>query len=280
VRRFIVVGAVVLLVLAAAVPLTNASATPVTTAVTKHVDGSVVVWEPTDGGRTWLSRFEVRTTPSGTVDFGYFELYGISGDVMGQIHEFSVYHVDYYRTPSRAQGATLSMTECVIIPPTPCFPSPHQVSDGSMVGQGDTLMSQLGWVVQSGNVSIYTTSDQNSQWQAVGSPCAASSSEEGHGTESTPRGATAPGLHTGCSAPASTSPDAEAGMRRAPGSPGARRCPQQRLPAQGPRPPPSEPRLVSTPCGSSWSVSLKCGCSRGDLEVAAAHAIDGDDRLH
>ena len=159
-RRLIAIGAVALLVLAA-VPLVNASTPPATgmALVTRHVDGSVVVLE--NPGRTWLARFEVRTTPSGAVQFGYFELYGIGGDVQGQIHEFTVDHVNYTRTASGAQGATLDMQECVIIPSRPCFPSPYQVSDGSTVGQGDTFMGQLGWTVQSGNISIYTTIGQN-----------------------------------------------------------------------------------------------------------------------
>jgi len=159
VRRLIGMGAIAFLVLAVAVPLTSASATP----VTRHVDGSVVVLEPAFN-RTWLARFEVRTTPSGAVQFGYFELYVIGGDPAGEIHEFTVDHVNYYKTPSGAQGATLQMQECKIVPPSqPCFYSPYQVSDGSTVGKGDTLMGQLGWTVQSGNISIYSTGGQNGQ---------------------------------------------------------------------------------------------------------------------
>lgn len=68
--------------------------------------------------------------------------------------------VDYYRAPFRAQGATLQMQECIMVPR---FYSPYQVSDGSAVRQGDTFMGQLGWTVQSGNISIYTTSGSNGQ---------------------------------------------------------------------------------------------------------------------
>ncbi|MFI5258139.1 MAG: hypothetical protein ACHQ01_00795 [Candidatus Limnocylindrales bacterium] len=154
-RKLIVIGAVALLVLAAAVPLTSASTTP----ITKHVDGTIVVSE--NANRTWLARFEVRTT-SDVVQFGYLELYGIGGEVAGQIHEFTVYHVDYYKTASRAQGATLRMQECLIVPSRPaCFDSPYEVSDGSAVGQNDTFMGQIGWTVQSGNISIYSTGGQN-----------------------------------------------------------------------------------------------------------------------
>lgn len=156
-RRLIAIGAVALLVLAVAVPLTSAGTTP----VTKHVDGSVVVSET--ASRSWLARFEVRTTSS-VVQFGYLELFGISGEVAGQIHEFSVDGVDYYRTPSGAQGATLRMQECRIVPSEPpCFSSPYKVSDGLTVGQGDTFMAWLGWTVQSGNISIYSTGGQNGQ---------------------------------------------------------------------------------------------------------------------
>lgn len=156
-RRLIAIGAVALLVLAAAVPLTSAGTTP----VTRHVDGSVVVLEP--GGRTWMARFEVRTT-SGVVQFGYLELYGIGGVVAGQIHQFSVDGVDYYKTASGAQGATLRMQECTIVPSVqPCFASPYEVSDGSTVGKADTFMGQIGWTVQSGNIAIYSTGGQNGQ---------------------------------------------------------------------------------------------------------------------
>jgi hypothetical protein len=157
VRRLMVMGAIALLVLAAAVPLTSASTTP----VTKHVDGSIVVSE--NANRTWLARFEVRTT-SNVVQFGYLELYGIGGEVAGQIHEFSVNHVAYYKTASGAQGASLGMQECVIVPSQPsCFDSTYEVSDGSAVGQGDTFLGWLGWTVQSGNISIYSTGGQNGQ---------------------------------------------------------------------------------------------------------------------
>jgi hypothetical protein len=156
-RRLIAIGAVALLVLVAAVPLTSAGSTP----VTKHVDGSVVVLEP--GGRTWLARFEVRTISS-NVEFGYLELYGIGGAVAGEIHQFSVDGVDYYKTPSGARGATLDMQECKIVPSDPpCFFSPYQVSDGSAIGQDDTFMGQIGWTVESGNISIYSTGGQNQQ---------------------------------------------------------------------------------------------------------------------
>lgn len=153
-RRLILVGAAALLVLAAAAQLTSASTTP----LVRHVDGSVVVSE--NPSRTWLARFEVRTTADGGVQFGYLELYGIAGDPAGQIHEYTVDAVDYYRTPSGAQGATLHMQECIIIPSTPCFPSDYAVSDG---GQNDTFLGWLGWTVTSGNISIYSTGGSNGQ---------------------------------------------------------------------------------------------------------------------
>jgi hypothetical protein len=151
-HRLAIFGAIALL-LFAFVP-----ASAGTTTVTKHVDGSVVVAENAD--RTWLARFEVRTTRSGDVQFGYLELYGIGGQVAGQIHEFTVYHVDYYRASSGAQGAKLWMQECVIVPSSPC----QDDGDGYRVTDGpDTFMDWLGWTVQSGNISIYSTGGQNQQ---------------------------------------------------------------------------------------------------------------------
>jgi hypothetical protein len=131
------------------------------TTVTKHVDGSVKVFEPANGGRQWLARFEVRTT-SDVVQFGYMHLYGIGGNVAGQIHEFSVYRVDYYSTSTGAKGATLWMEECFISPVMPCVDDhgTYQISDG---GTTDTFLANLGWTVESGNISIYSTSGQNVQ---------------------------------------------------------------------------------------------------------------------
>ena len=167
-RRLIVLVSAALLVLAL-VPMASAAMTGTTT---KHVDGTVKVYEPAHGGREWLARFEVRTTPAGHVQFGYLHLYGITAtntvgvNNAGSIHEFSVNHVDYSRTASGGQGATLHMEECVIIAPElvpaypgTCFPSIYDVSDGTP----DTFLSSSGWTVESGNISIYTTSGQNSQ---------------------------------------------------------------------------------------------------------------------
>ncbi len=161
-RRLVVLTAVALLVLAL-VPLASAATTSTTT---KHVDGTVMVHEPLYD-REWLARFEVRTTPAGTVKFGYLHLYGITDDSSvdngnngGAIHEFGVNHVDYYKTAT-GQGATLYLEECIIsnpesepAAPSRCFASTYRVSDGSP----DTFLANLGWTVESGNVAIYTTS--------------------------------------------------------------------------------------------------------------------------
>jgi len=116
-RRLIVLAAAALLVLAM-VPLTSSATSTVTT---KHVDGSIITSnpDPIDPLQQWIARFEVRTTPSGAVQFGYLELYGIgpSGtEVGGQIHEFAVDSVPYFKTASGAQGATLYMHEWRIVP--------------------------------------------------------------------------------------------------------------------------------------------------------------------
>ena len=170
-RRLIVLASAGLLVLAL-VPMASAATTSTST---KHVDGTVKVHEPARPGvpypRDWLARFEVRTSPNGaTVYFGYLHLYGITPDNnAGAIHEFSVSKVDYSRTAT-GQRATLHMEECIIsgealpVPTSQCFASDYQVSDGSPntfnpVG----LTGSATWSVDSGNISIYTTSGQNSQ---------------------------------------------------------------------------------------------------------------------
>lgn len=149
-------GAAALLALAV-VPLANAVTAPAVTGMS--VAGSVVVLEP--GDRTWMATFEVQTTPSGAVQFGYLELYGIGGAPAGEIHEFAVDDVDYFTTASGGQGATLHMQECKIVPSQPCFYSPYVISDGSAVGAGDTFMPSLGWAIQSGNISITPTPADN-----------------------------------------------------------------------------------------------------------------------
>ena len=93
-RRLIAVGAVIALLLLAAVPLASAGTTP----TTKHVDGTVKVFEPNLGGREWLARFEIRTT-SGGVEFGYLEMNGLTANSnAGEIHQYSVKSVDYTKT--------------------------------------------------------------------------------------------------------------------------------------------------------------------------------------
>ena len=72
--------------------------------------------------------------------------------------------VDYYKTSTGAQGATLHMEECIIIPAAECFTDVDEawpVSDGSP----DTFMDFVGnaWTIKSGNISIYTTAGQNTQ---------------------------------------------------------------------------------------------------------------------
>lgn len=151
-RKLIAIGALTLLVIL--MPFASAGSTP----ATRHVDGTVKVYEPSQD-REWLSWFEVRTT-SGKVDFGYLELYGITPDNnLGEIHEFIVNAVDYYRTSWGAVGARLHMEECIMQPPTPCFESEYEVSDGA----NDTFLANIGWEVESGNISIYTTGGQNQQ---------------------------------------------------------------------------------------------------------------------
>jgi hypothetical protein len=154
-RRLIAIGAVALLVLVA-VPFASAG----TTTVTKHVDGSLVVLSP--GGFEFIARFEVRTTPSGVVRFGYMELYGINAPVGGKIIQFTIKHVDYKKTASGAQGATFSDSqECRMTPWQACFPSGYSMTDGSGVGEPDTFLDN--WTIESGDISIYTTGGQNQQ---------------------------------------------------------------------------------------------------------------------
>jgi hypothetical protein len=159
-RRLIAIGALALLVLAAAVPLTSAS----TTSVTKYVDGSITTSE-TLTNHVWIARFEVRTTPAGVVQFGYLELYGIGGDVKGEIHQFTIDRVHYF-TSALGQGAAFDVREWRIVPDAKYLGTggdAYVVTDGAAVGKPDTFVASLGWTVDSGNISIYSTGGQNQQ---------------------------------------------------------------------------------------------------------------------
>lgn len=158
-RRLLAAGAVIALLVMAAAPFTSAG----TSVTTRHVDGSVTVHEPSLD-RDWLARFEIRTTTSGDVLFGYLELYGITPVTtehpdgnLGQIHQYVIHHVDYARTAT-GQAATLRMDECIMIPQTACQHSDYDVADGP-----DAFLSNAGWSVVEGNISIYSTTGQNAQ---------------------------------------------------------------------------------------------------------------------
>ncbi len=159
-RRFIAAGAVIALLVLTAVPFTSAG----TTVAMKHVDGSITTHElSTD--HVWIARFEARTTPAGAVQFGYLELYGIGGSVRGEIHEFRIDAVHYFRD-ARGQGAAFDVTEWRIVPDEAYIGEGggvYTVTDGATVGKPDTFVAGLGWTVDSGNISIYTTNSQNVQ---------------------------------------------------------------------------------------------------------------------
>ncbi len=159
-RRLMAIGALALLMLAAAVPLTSADTTPVTV----HVDGTITTSEFYTN-HVWIARFEARTTPAGDVQFGYLELYGIGGDVKGQIHEFTIKHVRYF-TDARGKGAAFDVSEYAIIPADGYLGTGgdvYVVTDGAAVGKPDTFVAGLGWTRDSGNISIYSTGGGNQQ---------------------------------------------------------------------------------------------------------------------
>ena len=159
-RRLIAISAVPLVVLALAVPLTSAGTTP----VTMHVDGSITTSESLTN-HVWIARFEARTTPAGVVQFGYLDLYGIGGDVAGEIHEFTIDQVHYF-TDARGQGAAFDVSEYRIVPTEEFLGNGggvYVVTDGATVGKPDTFVASLGWTIGSGNISIYSTGGQNQQ---------------------------------------------------------------------------------------------------------------------
>jgi hypothetical protein len=93
--------------------------------------------------------------------YGWFELYGLTPTVnQGQIHVYDVKGVTYSRTAT-GQGAVLHMDEYGGV--LDVGHVDYDVFDGSPNGSRDTLLSAIGWVRETGNISIYSTGGQNGQ---------------------------------------------------------------------------------------------------------------------
>ncbi len=173
-RRVMVLATGALLV-AALVPAASAATTP----VVRNVAGNVIVQLQADHSVMGVFRFEVRTTASGSVQFGYYQTTGLTNWIPG--NEGSLATVDavrFFKAASGAPAAELSGQECgfpVANPATPCGPYHVIVTDGASIHQPDTFcgnpITQPGdwnlctyrFDVYDGDIAIYETSTAGSQ---------------------------------------------------------------------------------------------------------------------
>jgi hypothetical protein len=157
-RKFVAIGAAVLLMLAI-VPLATASTTTTPRAVTGSFIGTYT-GSGADGNFRVVFRFEIRTDASGAVTYGYYQQ-----QPLGSTFPSSVAVVDsarFYRTASGAKAAELRLTECV--------PATGYCNDQAVIrvsdGAPDTFCGgescEYPYSVDDGNIAI-TTGGQNGQ---------------------------------------------------------------------------------------------------------------------
>ena len=159
-RKFVAIGAAVLLTLAIAAPLATAG----TTTAPKTVTGSFIGTYSGDGGggAPVMFRFEVRTDASGAVQFGYYQQQPLP-DPNGWSSVGVVDSVRFFRDASGAKAARLNITECNI--------ASGECNDQAVVtvtdGKPDTFCGgescQWPYSIDDGNIAIFTTGGQNGQ---------------------------------------------------------------------------------------------------------------------
>lgn len=106
-RRLSILAALALLALIT-VPIADAAVSkPLMT-----VEGNVIVAVDSDSSVTGMTRFEIRTTESGKVEFGYYEFQMMTGPFAGGRSEATVEFVKFFSAPSGGRGAEFTGTEC------------------------------------------------------------------------------------------------------------------------------------------------------------------------
>jgi hypothetical protein len=167
-RKFLVVGAAALLMLAIAVPLATAG----TTTAPKTVTGSfLATYTGVGGGGTPIVvRLEVRTDASGAVQFGYYQQDNLQDPNRASVAV--VDSVEFFRAASGAKAARLSLTEC-----SAAYVDPEDgghcndqavviVTDGTpdtFCGGTPTEPCKYPFSFDKGNISISATTGQNGQ---------------------------------------------------------------------------------------------------------------------
>ena len=172
-RRVMVLTTAALLV-AALVPAASAATTP----VARNVAANIIVQFQPDHSVMGVFRFEVRTTASGSVQFGYYQTSGLTANWPGTGSLATVDAVRFFKAASGAPAAELSGQECgfpVTNPATPCGPYHVIVTDGASIHQPDTFcgnpitkpgdwnLCTYRFDVYDGDIAIYETPTAGSQ---------------------------------------------------------------------------------------------------------------------
>jgi D-xylose transport system substrate-binding protein len=136
-RRLAVLGAVVLLVLATVPTASAASAS-----AARNVAGNIIVAYQPDHSVMAVFRFEVRTDASGSVQFGYYQTTGLTGNAPSAGSLATVDAVRFFKAASGAPAAEFSGQECGLPatdPTKPCNPYHIIVTDGASIHRPDTF---------------------------------------------------------------------------------------------------------------------------------------------
>lgn len=161
-RRLSVFGALALLVLAL-VPLASATPAP----ANRYVAGNIKVVVTGDASLTGMFQFEVRTSPSGALQFGYYQTDAMTGWWAGSRSHATVNDVTFFKAESGADAARLGGVECSIANPDPtvigqCGEYALIVTDGAAVDEADTFCGgppddpcRFRFDVVEGDITIY-----------------------------------------------------------------------------------------------------------------------------
>ena len=136
-RRLMTLAAAALLV-AALVPIASAATTP----LASNVAGNIIVGVHGDHSTMGVFRFEVRTTASGGVQFGYYQTDTLTGIWPAAREVATVDAVRFFTAASGAPAAEFSGQDCgipVANAATPCSPYHVIVTDGASIQQPDTF---------------------------------------------------------------------------------------------------------------------------------------------
>lgn len=162
-RKFLVLGAAALLMLAIAVPMATAGTTTAPKTVTGSFLGTYTGAEPLADTPN-MFRFEVRTDASGAVTFGYYQSQPVGHPEWSTVAV--VDSVQFFRDSSGAKAARLHLTECAVDLGGCNDQVVVVVTDGSpdtFCGGTPTEPCKWPFSVDDGNIAIFSTGGQNGQ---------------------------------------------------------------------------------------------------------------------